>query len=377
MSDAPIPIVRPALPDFDEIEPAFREIFASGQITTGLWTRRLEDLVSERLGVADTVAFNSGTSALILALRALQKEPNKEGEVITSPFTWTASAHSIAWNGLTPVFVDIDPHTLTLDPQAVRAAIRENTVGIMPVNVFGVPPDTEAFAGIADDYDLRLVYDSAQGLGSSWKGQPVGGFGHAEIFSMSPTKVVTGIECGLVTTMDRELAATLRSLRDYGKDPGGSGDVLSIGLSARVPELNACVGYTNMQRLDTLLERRRQLFTRYSQMLSTLPGVRFQQHPEESTSTNNYFVLLVEPQAPITRDALHDRLAEQGIQTKKYFWPALHMQAAYRHLRKVYEGHLPHAEAAASAGLALPLFDSMTEEQLIRVVRSVREAFGL
>jgi dTDP-4-amino-4,6-dideoxygalactose transaminase len=379
MSGEPVPIVRPALPELDELMPAFRDILESGQVTTGAWTRRLEHQAARRLEVDHVVATGSGTSALTLALRGLDLSAGVEdtpGEVITSAFSWTATAHAISWNGLTPVFADIDPDTLTLDPEATRDAITERTVGILPVNVFGLAPDVAAFDTLARERDLTMVYDSAQGLGSRIDGRPVGGHGHAECFSMSPTKVVTGIECGLVSTRDGELATRLRSLRDCGKDPAGSGDVLEVGMSARLSELNAAVATLNLERLDALVERRRELIAGYRERLAGLPGLRFQHLPNGCESSGNYFVVRLGAEAPLERDELQRELAAQGIQSKRYFWPALHQQRAYAHRRSAHEGRLPHSEEAARTALALPLFHSLAPQAQERVCAAVRRAFG-
>ncbi|HAY23228.1 MAG TPA: DegT/DnrJ/EryC1/StrS family aminotransferase, partial [Desulfobacterales bacterium] len=196
-----IPIVRPTLFDFESVVEEFRQAWESGQVTTGRFTRRFEALVEERLQVGQAIMVQSCTAGLMLVLKAL----NLTGEVILPAFTWTATAHAVVWNGLTPVFADIAPGTYTLDPQAAARAISPRTAAIMPVNVFGCPPDYEALGQLATDRGLRLIYDSAQGLGSRF--QPAdgtwrysGGFGDAEVFSLSPTKVISAMEGGLITT---------------------------------------------------------------------------------------------------------------------------------------------------------------------------------
>jgi dTDP-4-amino-4,6-dideoxygalactose transaminase len=240
-----IPIVQPTLHDFDQVIAEFRQAWESGQVTTGVFTRRFEAAVEEKLGVPHAVMVQSCTAGLMLVLRALELK----GEVIMPAFTWTATAHAAVWNGLTPVFAEITPGAYTLDPQAVAKALTPRTAAVMPVNVFGCPPDYDAFRDLAQKRGLPLVYDSAQGLGSQYRTQEgawryAGGFGEAEVFSMSPTKVVSAMEGGLITTRNGELAGKLRQMRDYGKSPDGE-DIEWLGLSARVPEINAIVGRHN------------------------------------------------------------------------------------------------------------------------------------
>jgi dTDP-4-amino-4,6-dideoxygalactose transaminase len=368
-----IPIVQPTLHDFEAVVAEFRQAWASGQVTTGIFTRQFEAAVEEKLQVPHAVMVQSCTAGMMLVLKALELE----GEVILPAFTWTSTAHAVVWNGLTPVFADISPGSCTLDPQAVARAITPRTAAVMPVNVFGCPPDYEAFGQLAQDRGLRLIYDSAQGLGSRFQQQDgawrySGVFGDAEVFSMSPTKVVTAMEGGLITTHHAELAGKLRQMRDYGKAAGGE-DIAWLGLSARVPEINAMVARHNFAYVDDLVARRHDLMAAYTANLADLPGVTFQQIPPGYQSSGNYFVLFINPdQARCTRDDVYDKLKKRAIQAKKYFYPALHLQEVYRELGRPYRGKLPVTETASASGLALPLFSHMPEETILRVIKEVR-----
>ena len=216
MSEAhALPIIRPTLPPLDEVVALLEESYESGMVTVGPLVRRLEDEARAATGAGEVVAFSSCTSALMLAWRALELEPG--GEVICPSFTFAATAHAIVWNNLVPVFVDCLPGTCTVDPAEVEKAITPKTAAVCPVYIFGLPPDIGPLGDIAKRKGLPLVFDSAQGLGSTYGDRPAGGFGLAECFSMSPTKVVTAVEGGLFTTDDADLAGRLRSLRDYGK----------------------------------------------------------------------------------------------------------------------------------------------------------------
>lgn len=368
-----IPIVQPTLFDFDQVVAEFRQAWDSGQVTTGVFTRRFEEAVEGKLGVPQAIMVQSCTAGLMLVLRAL----DLKGEVILPAFTWTATAHAVVWNGLTPVFADIVPGAYTLDPQCVEQAITGRTAAIIPVNVFGCPPDYDAFQTLAQKHGLPLVYDSAQGLGSQFRTRDggwhfSGDFGEAEVFSLSPTKVVSAMEGGLITTRNPELAQKLRQMRDYGKTPDSS-DIAWLGLSARVPEINAIVAHHNFAHLEDVLDRRQRLVRGYREQLSGLAGVGWQQVPKICQSSWNYFTLFIDAQkACRSRDQVYDHLKEQGIQAKKYFYPALHLQKVYYNQGLTRQGSLPVTEKAAAAGLALPLYSHMAEETQQQVVQALR-----
>ena len=372
-----IPIVQPTLYDFDQVMAEFRQAWNSGQVTTGIFTRQFEAAVEEKLGVPHAVMVQSCTAGLMLAVRALELE----GEAILPAFTWTATAHALVWNGLTPVFADIVPGTYTLDPQAVERAITPRTSLLMPVNVFGCPPDYQAFEHIAQKHGLRMLFDSAQGLGSgyqingnSWRYS--GTFGDAEVFSLSPTKVVSAMEGGLITTRNADLAQKLRQMRDYGKTIDGE-DIEWLGLSARVPEINAIVARHNFGKVDELISQRQALVNAYQDALGHLPGLNFQRIPPSYRSSHNYFTLFINPaEARCSRDKMYDYLKKHSIQTKKYFHPPLHLQKVYQRLGEPYRGQLPMTEAAAASGLALPLYSHMRLEAVNRVCAAVIDILG-
>lgn len=371
-----IPIVQPTLFDFDQVVAEFRQAWDSGQVSTGVFTRRFEEAVEEKLQVPHAVMVQSCTAGLMLVLRAL----DLTGEVIMPAFTWTATGHAAIWNGLTPVFADILPGTYTLDPQAVEQAITGRTAAIIPVNVFGCPPDYEAFASLAEKHGLALIYDSAQGLGSQYQTRDgvwhySGNFGEAEVFSMSPTKVVSAMEGGLITTRNPDLAAKLRQMRDYGKTPDSS-DIEWLGLSARVPEINAIVARHNFAHLEELISRRDRSAHLYREMLSGLPGVNFQTVPENRITSWNYFTLFIDAaQAPKSRDFLYDHLKAKDIQAKKYFYPALHLQKIYQQLGHSIPASLSITEKAAVSGLALPFYGHMNGATIHAVANALKENY--
>ena len=368
-----LPLVRPSLPSMAELQELLAEGWRTGMVTTGPLTRRFEAALQDKLGVRHAVMVNHGTTALMLAARALRLT----GEVIVPGFTWTATAGALRWNNVEPVFADIEPGRLTLDPAAAEAAITPRTSAIMPVNVFGVPPDMDAFEEIGRRHDIPILYDSAQGLGATYRGRYHGGFGAAECFSMSPTKVVTAVEGGIVTTNDDRVAEEVRSMRDSGKNADSS-DIVRLGLSGRPSEMHAAVAVAMFAQVEALIARRMELFGWYREALAGIPGLKYQEIPEDVTTTGNYFVILVDQaEARIERDELYRQLGKRKIQVKRYFYPAIHLQEAYSDLRARYAGRLPVTEKAAAEGIALPLFNAMRREDVERVAAAVADALGV
>ena len=366
-----LPIIRPTLPDFDDWVAELRAVWESGMLTVSDRGRRFEAAVADVCGVEHAVSMSSCTSGLILLL-ASQGLP-KGGEVVVPAFTFAATAHSVLWNGLVPVFADCDASTLTMDPDSARSVVTDKTVAIMATTIFGTPPDIDALQALADDVGVPLVLDSAQALGATWRGTPMGGFGVGEVFSFSPTKVATAAEAGIVTTTDGELAARLRRYRDYGKSVDGQ-DMEFLGLSARLSELHAIVGLATVGSLGEYIAHRRAGIAAYQAALGDLPGVTFPGVPDVATTSANYMVMRVGPDAPITRNELYARLGDRQIQTKKYFYPAVHLQTLYR--TSAPPPSLPRAEAAANECIAVPLFGHITDAQLDRVITAVRGAFA-
>jgi len=372
-----LPIIRPTLPALDKIMALLGESWDSGVVTVGRLVREIEDEARQATNTAEAVAVSNCTNALMLAWRALGLPP--DGEVICPSFTFAATAHAIAWNGLVPVFVDCLPGTLVIDPAEVEKAIGSRTVAICPVYIFGLPPDMDALDEVGRRHGLPVVYDSAQGLGATYIKSSAGSFGTAECFSMSPTKVVTAVEGGLVTTNDAGLAAKLRSLRDYGKaleGPLAGEDMARVGLSARMSELHAAVGLLSLRRRQELVAARARLVGIYREELGALPGCSVQEFPADRTSSGNYFVLFVGEGARASRDELKAALAEQGIQTKRYFFPAVHEQTGQRQHPMRILGDLPNTALASRTGLALPLYSHMTSDEQHRVISAVHETLG-
>ena len=360
-----VPLVRPTLPDWSEIEPQFAEIWQSGRLSCGLHTLAFEKSMCEATGAQHAVAMSSCTSGLMLLMRAL----NITGEVILPSFTWASTGHALVWNQITPVFADCTPGTLTLDPQDVRKRLTTKTQAILAANVFGLHPDMDALFDVAQQAGVPLLCDSAQAFGATYKGCKAGNIAHAEVFSLSPTKVVTAVEGGVVTTNDSSLAQTLRQMRDYGKSSDGL-DIESFGLSARFSELHAVIGRANLDRYADLAQSRRQLANRYVELLGGVDGISFQTIPEGYRSAYNYFVILLEK-----RNELQAHLAAENIESKRYFFPPLHRQKSYACL-SLPDTPLPVTEQAGERCLALPFYSHMPLEQVENVADAVLRFLG-
>lgn len=365
MFDKPIKIIQPTLCAPEEIAEEMKRIFSSGEITSAGYVAAFERACAGYLGVEHAVAVSSATSALMLAVKGLKLT----GEVIVPSFTFTATVHALVWNGLTPVFVDCEEGSYNIDVQKIQEKITPNTSAIMPVYIYGSPPDIEGLEIVSRTNGLKLVFDSAQGFGAEYQGVRAGRFGNCEIFSLSPTKVLTAVEGGLLTTNDDALARYVREARDYGKK---GDDIEHVGLSSRMSEVNAVIGLANMRNVDRCIENRRQLIETYQACLDDLDGISFQKVPLWNKSSGNYMVIFVDPDRfGMTRDDLNRALGSENIQTKKYFYPAVHQQKAYFPMNIMYEGKLPVTERAARRALALPLYGHMKKDMVEQVCRAI------
>lgn len=361
-----VPYVRPTLPPFSTLAPDLESIITSGQLTKGRFVREYEAALADRLGVRNVIATSSCTIGLALLYRAL----GIGGPVLVPSFTFMATVNALSWTGGTPVFVDVDPESWTLDPEKVDEAWSSDVRAIVGVPVFGAPCANDRLAEIASRRGVDLIYDSAHGVGSSFHGAPLGRFGRAEVFSTTPTKTLVTGEGGFVTTDDDNLADELRMLIEYGND--GGFDTYVPGLNGRLPEISALIGLRMLEQLDETLERRLQIVATYSDAFRSVDGLVLQSVPEGCTSSFKDFTVLIDDAFGQTRDELYATLAEQGIQTKRYFCPVVHRQRPYLSLG--FEGTLPVTERLERQALSLPLWSGMTSDHIDHVIGSVLAA---
>jgi dTDP-4-amino-4,6-dideoxygalactose transaminase len=356
---------RPSVPDADRVTEDVRRILRSGVLTNGPHVRNLEDRAAEHLGVRHVVAVSSCTAGLMLVLRAA----DVAGDVVLPSFTFMATAHAVAWNGLHPRFADIDPETLTLSPSSAIRATGMRTSAILATHTFGTPCDVEGLGEVAAQSGIRLFFDAAHAFGSRRGGRPVGGFGDAEVFSLTPTKPLVAGEGGLIATNDDDLAALCRLARDYGKTE--EYDVQMVGLNARLSEIHAAVALASLEGIEERVDERNRLAERYHEVLKDVPGVSFPAVREGDFSTFKDFTLLVEPDGfGVDAATLAGALAAEGVETRRYYSPPVHATRAYRAVANT--AVLPVTDWAAARVLTLPLWGGMTDEHLVGVGEAIR-----
>lgn len=360
-----VPLTRPSIPDAKALAEEIVSVLESGTLTNGPRVRELEVRVAEYVGVKHCIAVASCTTGLMLVLRAA----DLRGDVVVPSFTFAATAHAIAWNGLRPLFADVDPRTLTLSPDAVRHAFGVRTSAILATHTFGTPCDVEALADVAQRNGLRLFFDAAHALGSVRRGMPVGSFGDAEVFSLSPTKVVVAGEGGIIATNDDVLADRCRIGRNYGNP--GDYDCRLVGLNARMSEIHATVGLASFHDIDEHVARRNELARQYREELTRTPGIGFPELSEGDKSTYKDFTILVDPDRfGVDAEVLARALAAVGIETRRYYSPPVHVMQAYRSIANMNE-HLPVTDLVASRVLTLPLWSEMRPSQVSHVVDAI------
>lgn len=362
-----LPLVRPALGDTSALSRRHEQILSSGILTNGPTVRELEETVAERLGVPHVVGVASCTSGLMLVLQAI----GARGPVVLPSFTFSASAHAVAWAGGTPVFAEVAEDSLTLDVDDAAAALEElggAAVAMTATHVYGTPCRTEALQALADSAGIPLVYDAAHGLGSSRQGTPIGGFGVAEVFSLSPTKVVVAGEGGLVATHDEEVARAMRLGRDYGNP--GNYDCQFAGLNARMSEVHAATALHSLSLLDEALVRRHELVRLFWTELGEIAGVRGPAMEEGDVSTYKDLTLVVdEAVTGISAATLGRALAAEGVDSRHYYDPPIHRQRAYADLT---HRPLPVTERLARSVISPALWSHMTDDQVTGIARAVR-----
>ena len=356
---AGLAFVRPDTPPLERVTARLAPSYERGMLTKGPLMHALEEQVATRLGVAHAVAVSSCTSGLMLVFQAL----DLGGPVVLPSFTFSASAHAVAWNGAEPSFADCNPRSFQLDPDDASQRLAD-AGALSATHVFGAPCPAEQLAKIADHAGIPLVLDAAHAFGATRNGRPVGAFGTAEVFSLSPTKVLVAGEGGIVTTGDDGLAEAVRMGRDYGNP--GNYDSRFAGLNARLSEFHAAMALESLADLDEHLAARRRLAQRYRAGIAEIPGIRVQEvdHGDESTY-KDFTVILDEERYGLSCRALVAALRADGIDTRRYFFPPVHLHQAY-----ASDGRdpLPVTSDVAGRVLSLPIYRSLDDQAIDRVV---------
>ena len=327
-----------------------------------------ERRIADYLGARHCIAMCNGTIALEIAIRAL----GMTGEVLVPSYTFVATAHALHWQGITPVFADIDPHTHNLDPAAVRRMITPRTTGIIGVHLWGRAAPVEELQAIADEHGLQLMFDAAHAFGCSHAGQMIGNFGRAEVLSFHATKFFNTFEGGAVVTNDDELAETMRLMRNFGF--AGFDNVIHPGTNGKMIEVCAAMGLTNLDYMDTVIEANRRNYHAYREALSGLPGVRVIEFDEARRNNYQYVIIEVGEDCPASRDELIAALHAENVLARKYFWPGCHRMKPYRELYPHAGLVLANTEAVAGRVIVLPTGTMVSPSEIGTIAAIVRQA---
>jgi len=367
MTNKTIPVTQPFLPELSEFVPYLEQIWDNRWLTNnGPFHQELEAKLAEYLGVEHVSLFNNATIALITALQAMRIH----GEVITTPYSFVATSHSILWNGLEPVFVDIDPTTFNIDPAKIEAAITPRTTAIMPVHCYSNPCDVEAIQKIADNYGLKVIYDAAHAFGVKYKGESLLKWGDLSILSFHATKVFNTFEGGAIISPDAKTKQRIDRLKNF-----GIADELTVtapGINGKMSEINAAFVLVQLKHIDDAMAQRQAVDSRYRRELAEVIGITLYQHDINANSNFSYFPILVEAEYPLSRDELYEKLKANGILSRRYFYPLISNMPMYRGLTTADTAHLPLANTLAEKVLCLPIFNELTIEDQQQVVALIK-----
>lgn len=360
-------VTQPDLPPLEEFIPYLQKIWDSKILTNGgPFHQQLELALCEHLGVKHLALFTNGTIALVTALQALRIT----GEIITTPYSFVATAHSLLWNGTKPVFVDVDPQTLNLDPAKIEAAITPQTTAILPVHVYGHPCDVKAIQRVADKHNLRVIYDAAHAFGVQCDCGSVLNHGDLSVLSFHATKVFNTFEGGAIVCPDAETKKHIDQLKNFGFVDEVT--VVAPGINGKMSEINAAFGLLQLDRIDQALARRKEIDAKYREQLACVKGIRCLGDAGETVGNYGYFPIFVEPEYPLSRDALYQKLRDQNIFARRYFYPLITDFPMYSGLPSAQPGNLPVATSASDRVLCLPIYTALKPEDQERVVSVVR-----
>jgi dTDP-4-amino-4,6-dideoxygalactose transaminase len=360
-----VPIVRPWLPEFDELSTDVARMLESGSLTKGRHLEAFENAAVEHLDVAHAVGVSSCTVGLFLTYMGL----GLTGEVVVPSFTFMATVSALTLAGLRPVFADVNRNTMNLDPAAAEAAITSHTSAIVAVHNFGNPAEVAALEMLARNRGLKLIFDAAHGFGSLYRGSPVGRHGDAQVFSLSPTKLVIGGEGGLVATNNAELAERLRVGREYGHSTGY--DSAFAGINGRMAEFNALLALRSLNMLDRAVSHRNSLAALYREELERIPGVGFQSiRPDDRSSYKDFCITVDEEAFGITRDELFRALTAENIDSRMYYSPPVHEQTAYK---QFFNGKaLPNTDLLSQRCISLPMWSHLQPAVVKKICEAVK-----
>lgn len=367
MSDKLITVTAPLLPNLDDFHEMLKEIWASKWITNnGSFHKQLEKALCEYLKVPYISLFTNGTLPLITALQALRIT----GEVITTPYSFVATTHSLWWNGIKPVFVDIDPATGNIDPDKIEAAITPKTTAIMPVHVYGKPCDTQRIQEIADKYGLKIIYDAAHAFGVEVNGESILNAGDMSTLSFHATKVYNTIEGGALVMHDEKTKQRIDYLKNFGF--ANEVEVVAPGINSKMDEMRSAYGLLSLKQVDAAIEARHQAAIRYREVLRPVEGITFMDDMPGVKHNYSYFPIFVDAEKyGMTRDELYFKMKEQGVLGRRYFYPLISEFSTYRGLPSSSKENLPNAHKMANSVICLPMHHELSKEDVERILETI------
>lgn len=366
MPDSPIFVTQPYLPPLEEVVPYLEKIWERKILTNGgPYHEELEQALCEYLGVEHISLFANGTLALVTALQALRIT----GEVITTPYSFVATTHALHWNNIKPVFVDIDPKTLNIDPEKIEAAITPQTTAILPVHVYGHPCDIDAIQEIADNYNLRVIYDAAHAFGVERDEGSILNYGDLSILSFHATKVFNTFEGGAIISPDKKTKKHIDHLKNFGFVDETT--VVAPGINSKMSELNAAIGLLQLKHIKKAINDRKKIDVYYRNSLKSVKGINCIEDAGEKISNYSYFPILVEPEYQLSRDNLFNKLRENNIYARRYFYPLISDFPMYRALKSSAHDNLLTARDIASKIMCLPIYpglDDLEQKEIVDLI---------
>ena len=362
-----ITVTSPLLPNLDEFYEMLKEIWNSKWITNnGDFHNQLERELASYLKVPYLSLFTNGTLPLITALQALRVT----GEVITTPYSFVATTHSLWWNGIKPVFVDIDPYTCNIDPTKIEAAITSRTTAIMPVHCYGRPCDIQVIQDIADKYGLKVIYDAAHAFGVEINGKSILGEGDMSTLSFHATKVYNTIEGGALICHDEKTKQRIDYLKNFGF--AGETTVVAPGINSKMDEIRAAYGLLNLRQVDTAIEARHNVAVKYREALSGIEGITFFDDIQGVRHNYSYFPIFVDAEKyGMSRDELYFKMRENNVYGRRYFYPLISTFSTYRGLESSSESNLSIATRIANQVICLPMHHALSDEDIQRTIELI------
>ena len=364
-----ITVTSPLLPDLEDFNAMLKEIWDSKWITNnGSYHRQLEKALAEYLKVPFVSLFTNGTLPLITALQALRVT----GEVITTPYSFVATTHSLWWNNIKPVFVDIEWETGCINPDKIESAITPRTTAIMPVHVYGKPCNVKAIQQIADKYGLKVIYDAAHAFGVEVNGESILNAGDMSTLSFHATKVYNTIEGGAMVMHDEQTKKRIDYLKNFGF--AGETEVVGPGINSKMDEIRSAYGLLNLRQVDAAIEARHQVAIRYREALRDVEGITFWDDLPGVKHNYSYFPIFVDAEKyGMTRDELYFKMKSQGILGRRYFYPLISEFSTYRGLPSAAPENLPVAHKMADEVICLPMHHALSEEDVERIINAIVE----